>query len=170
MQLREIMTTYGEACIRFAYLYTKDWNAAEEVVQDVFLAYANQHEAFRGDSSLKTYLLKITANKSKDYLRKKKRWGWLSFEEPPEKVTASSERLLEREEEQQELLQALHQIPLKYREVLILYYYEEMNTTDIAALLQCSKNTIKTRLIRGRNQLKAQLKDNDWEVLMNEEF
>lgn len=85
-------------------------------------------------------------------------------------MTASSERLLEREEEQQELLQALHQIPLKYREVLILYYYEEMNTTDIAALLQCSKNTIKTRLIRGRNQLKAQLKDNDWEVLMNEEF
>ena len=170
MHLRDAMTTYGESCLRLAYLYTKDWNAAEEIVQDVLLAYANQYDVFRGESSIKTYLLKITANKSKDYLRKKKRWPWLPFGELPEKSTASAERLVEREEEQTQLLEALHRIPLNYREVLILYYYEELNTREIAEWLQCSKNTVKTRLIRGRNHLKAQLKAQDWEVFMHEQF
>jgi len=164
------MTTYGESCLRLAYLYTKDWNASEEIVPDVFLAYAHQYDAFRGDSSIKTYLLKITANKSKDYLRKKKRWPWLSFGELPEKLTISTDRLIERREEQTQLIEALHRIPLKYREILILYYYEELNTRELAEWLQCSKNTVKTRLIRGRNHLKAQLKVQDWEVFLHEQF
>lgn len=54
------MDAYGEYCIRVAYLYVKDWEAAEEIVQDVFLAYYRQQDRFEGRASLKTYLVKIT--------------------------------------------------------------------------------------------------------------
>ena len=71
--LEEVMEEYGEYCMRVAYLYVKDWAAAEEIVQDTFLAYYRQQERFEGRSSLKTYLVKITIDKSHDYLRSWKR-------------------------------------------------------------------------------------------------
>ena len=46
--LKEVMNAYGEYCIRVAYLYVKDWAAAEEIVQDVFLAYYKQHHQYAG--------------------------------------------------------------------------------------------------------------------------
>ena len=45
----------------------------------------------------------------------------------------------------------------KYREVLWLYYYDELSITDIASILQCSVNTVKTRLARGRKRVGIQL-------------
>ena len=67
--LAAIMEEHGEYCLRVAYLYVKDWLIAEEIVQDVFLAYDRQQDRFEQRSSLKTYLVKITVYKSNDYLR-----------------------------------------------------------------------------------------------------
>jgi len=102
------MREYGEYCIRVAYFYVKDWSAAEEVVQDVFLAYAKNIDKFEQRSSLKTYLVKITIHKSHDYLRSWKRRFTYSIE---------TEKIID--EEKQTLVQSLLQLPIHYREVLI---------------------------------------------------
>lgn len=49
-------------------------------------------------------------------------------------------------------------LALKYREVLILYYYKDLNVDEIATILNCSTNTVKTRLKRAREKLKVKLK------------
>ena len=161
--LQEVMREYGEYCIRVAYFYVKDWSAAEEVVQDVFLAYAKNAHRFEQRSSLKTYLVKITIHKSYDYLRSWKR-KWQQFTQSKTfSHSIETEKIID--EEKQTLVEGLLQLPIHYREVLILYYYDDYNISEIANILQVSENTIKTRLARGREKLKIILQEQQWEVL-----
>ncbi|WP_341321099.1 sigma-70 family RNA polymerase sigma factor [Solibacillus sp. FSL H8-0523] len=166
--LKEVMNAYGEYCIRVAYLYVKDWAAAEEIVQDVFLAYYKQHHQYAGRSSLKTYLVKITVHKSHDYLQSWKRKVELFM--PSKAGTPSVEAIKIQQEQQTELLAALLQLPIKYREVLLLHYYDDYKIREIADILQVSESTVKTRLVRGRDKLKTLLVDFEWEVLLNDEM
>ena len=69
MELERYMEQYGDYLYRIAYMYTKDRQAAEEVVQDVFMKLYETQQ-FEGKSSEKTYLTKMTINRSYDYLRK----------------------------------------------------------------------------------------------------
>ena len=69
----------------------------------------------------------------------------------------SSEQTYLQKEKQQSLVGALLQLPLKYREPLILYYYEDFTTKEIAQLLVLNENTVKTRMKRGREKLKLML-------------
>lgn len=166
--LKEVMNAYGEYCIRVAYLYVKDWAAAEEIVQDVFLAYYKQQHQFAGRASLKTYLVKITVHKSHDYLRSWKRKVGLFM--PIKTRTPSVEQVKIQHEQESELLDALLQLPIKYREVLLLHYYDDYKIREIADILQVSENTVKTRLVRGRDKLKLLLVDFEWEVLLYDEM
>lgn len=166
--LEEVMEAYGEYCMRVAYLYVKDWAAAEEIVQDTFLAYYRQQERFEGRSSLKTYLVKITIHKSHDYLRSWKRK--MTYILPKKLVTPSIEQKKIHEEQQSELVEALLQLSIKYREVLILHYYDDYKIREIAELLQVSENTVKTRLVRGREKLKPLLMNFEWEVQQYDEM
>jgi RNA polymerase sigma factor (sigma-70 family) len=161
--LQQAMREYGEYCIRVAYFYVKDWSVAEEVVQDVFLAYAKNMDKFEQRSSLKTYLVKITIHKSHDYLRSWKR-KWQQFTQSKTfSHSIETEKIID--EEKQTLVQGLLQLPLHYREALILYYYDDYNIPEIAHILQVSENTVKTRLARGREKLKSILQEQQWEVL-----
>lgn len=162
-QLQLAMKKYGEYCIRVAYLYVKDWSAAEEIVQDVFLAYAKNRQQFEQRSSLKTYLVKITVHKSHDYLRSWKRKWQMIMQSKTATYSVETEKVIA--EEKQLLVQALFQLPIHYREALILYYYDDYKISEIAQILQVSENTIKTRLARGREKLKKLLQDESWEVL-----
>lgn len=166
--LKEVMEAYGEYCIRVAYLYVKDWAAAEEIVQDVFLAYYKQQHRFAGRSSLKTYLVKITVHKSHDYLRSWKRKVGLFM--PTKAGTPSVEAIKIQQEQQSELLDALLKLPIKYREILLLHYYDDYKIREIADILQVSESTVKTRLVRGRDKLKTLLQDFEWEVLLYDEM
>ena len=164
--LQQAMREHGEYCIRVAYFYVKDWAAAEEVVQDVFLAYAKNIDKFEHRSSLKTYLVKITIHKSHDYLRSWKR-KWQQFT-TVKTFSQSTETTAIVEEEKRTLVDAILQLPVHYREVLILYYYDDYKIYEIASLLKCNENTVKTRLTRGREKLKLLLQQTEWEVLQVE--
>lgn len=160
-KLQRAIDEYGEYCLRIAYLTTKDWGLAEEVVQDVFLAYAKNQ--FQERSSLKTYLVQITIHKSRNALRfkwaKKRTPVYIEAENAP-----SAEQLLLTQESEQSVTQALFELPTKYREVLILHYYADYNVSEIAAILNTNENTVKTRLKRAREKMKPLLKE---EVLLD---
>lgn len=162
-RLQQVMDEYGEYCLRIAYLYTKDWALAEEIVQDVFVAYYNQND-FKQQSSLKTYLVKITVNQSKKALRfkwaKKRQPVYIQLDEMD-----SNESVYLQKEQRQTLTSALLQLPLKYREAIIHHYYNEFSIQEICELLGINNNTVKTRLKRGREKLKEILKE---EVLFDD--
>ncbi|MBS4196653.1 sigma-70 family RNA polymerase sigma factor [Lederbergia citri] len=157
-KLKWLMRTYGNDVIRVAYTYLKQKQLAEDVAQDVFIECYEKMDTFRNDSSYKTWIIKITVNRCKDVL---KSWSLknLLFTNYFENKNADSslERNMCREEANQILSQQIMELPVKLREVIILFYYQEFTIAEISVLLKVKPNTIKTRLHRARLNLKKLL-------------
>ena len=163
MEITQLIHTYGDDLYRLAFLYTKDSQAAEEVVQDVFVKYYHTNQ-FEGRANIKTYLTRMTINRSYDYLRS---WKGRSNQllDFLSVTTQSTERAAIVEEERLMITTAMLQLSVKYREVLMLYYYEDLQVKEIAQLVELSESTVKSRLQRARKQLKELLPKEQWEVL-----
>ncbi len=162
MNIEKVVDDYSDYLLRVAYVYVKNQSTAEDIVQEVLIRYCQRSDQFREESSLKTYLVKMTVNRSHDYLRswthkrvllKEKIIGTKSMKTP--------ERHLIEEETTESVLTALLSMKLIYREVLVLYYYEESSTVEIAQILNCPEPTIRTRLQRARIQLKEQFEQQE---------
>jgi len=166
-KFQEVMQEYTDYLLRLAYLYVKDWSATEDIVQDVFLKFYQNFEQFEERSSLKTYLAKMTINKSKDYLKSWRYRKQILTNSFSSQTKRERNQIIEHDEKL-ELADAVLQLPIKYREVVIYYYFEELSVLEVAQILWISDNTVKTRLRKARVLLKNQLKHNQWEVLMNE--
>ncbi|ATP41597.1 RNA polymerase subunit sigma-24 [Solibacillus sp. R5-41] len=165
MQLEQFVRMHGEELLRLAVTYVKNTQVAEDIVQDVLLKAFEQQQQFRGESTYRTYLYRMTINRSYDYLRS---WSYKNtiLTNKIQKIfrgTKSAEQQVIELTENARLGQAILQLPLKYREVIILYYYKEFNIEEIAQLLSKSSNTVKTRLRRGREKLKFILEEGGWD-------
>ncbi|AWE07949.1 hypothetical protein DCE79_11360 [Lysinibacillus sp. 2017] len=165
-EMHDLMDTYSPYMLQMSFMYVKDWAAAEDVVQEVFIHYFKTYTQFDGRASIKTYLTKMTIHKSIDYLR-----SWTSRKRIVAKLFGQKQTTtyeFEAHVEQSELMKQVLQLPLKYRESILLFYYEDMTTLEIAALLSVSENTVKTRLKRAREQLKKRTTLQSWEELADE--
>lgn len=166
-ELKELMSQYTEYLIRLAYYYVKDLHAAEDIVQEVFIKFYNSQSNYEEQGELKAFLTKMTVNKSKDYL---KSWTYRRVQLQNKlfhtESTMKSDELV-RKDEETIIGEAILQLPLKQREVLIYFYFHEMTIVAIAGLLVIPESTVKTRLRRGRELLRNQLKGIEWEVLLH---
>lgn len=166
MVLQQLVDTYGQYIFHLAYLYVKDLQIAEEVTQDVFFTYYEKQQKFRGDATVKTYLTRIVINKSHDELRKIKRRHILQTVLPFMKEAISAEQHVIEKVRGESLKEAVWTLPIHYREVIVLYYYEDFTVQEMVMLLKVSENTIRTRLRRARKLLKEHLSIEE-EVLMD---
>ena len=161
--IEQIIDEYSKHLLRIAYFYTKNRHAAEDIVQDVYIKFMQSDYLESGQ--LRAYLTKMTVNKSKDYL---KSWAYKKIQfETKWWMKATDHDHVIQQEERSNIGAAILKLPLKYREPIILYYYEEMSVLQVAAILQINENTVKTRLRRGREQLRPVL-EGEWEVLRHE--
>ena len=169
VEIEKVIAEHGDYLLRVAYLYVKNRATAEDIVQDVFISFYQKQAQYRGDASLRTYLVKMTVNRSHDYLRSWIHKRMVLFEKIKGKVINDTpERALIEKIENEELVTALFTLSISYREVLILYYFEEMTTVEIAELLDCPEATVRTRLRRARKQLANRMIDYEWEGLDHE--
>ncbi|MBX5435660.1 MAG: sigma-70 family RNA polymerase sigma factor [Alicyclobacillaceae bacterium] len=155
------MTEYGRDVINFAYSYVRNYHVAQDIAQDVFLRALTKLSTFRGDSSAKTWLLSITANRCKDYLRS---WAvrherLAEAEALPETVGGDAERDALIRLERDQLWAAVHRLPVKYREAMVLYYGRALSTREVADVLGTTEQAVRTRLHRGRVLLKEILEE-----------
>ncbi|WP_243458175.1 sigma-70 family RNA polymerase sigma factor [Sporosarcina sp. Te-1] len=128
----------------------------------IYIKFYNSLHRFDGRSTLKTYLYRIAVNESLNYLRS---WHHRKIE-VRELIETVKKRFPAEEEyfkqEQKETLQQLIQImPTKYREVLWLYYYNDLSVAEIAFILKCAPHTVKTRLARGRKLAKLSIEESE---------
>lgn len=146
--------------VKIAYTYVKNREMAQDIVQDVCERGLKQTQ-FRGDAKAKTYLIRMTINRSYDYLRS---WTYkqqalanhlrdLFHMQTPEKLAVQ-------QDENTRLARQILALKPIYREVIVLYYYEDFSVAEIAHILTLSENTVKTRLKRAREQLKMTI---DWQ-------
>ena len=146
--LPQAIKTHGDNLLRLCFLYLHDRHLAEDAVQETFLRAFRSYNSFRQDSSEKTWLTRIAINVCKSSLRRERP---LSLAEVPEGSYEAQFR-------DDTVLQAVCALPPKLREVVLLYYYQELSTPEIAKLLHLPRNVITARLSRARAQLKTDLK------------
>lgn len=140
---------YSSHLLRLAFSYLKNIAEAEDVTQDVFIAYTEKAPFFLKESSRRAWLMTTTANLCRDILRKTKHH---------ETVTLT-EDLAYLPKENRELLTCVMSLDEKYRIPIHLYYYEGYRLKEIARILHSNTQTIGTRLARGRKQLKEMIGD-----------
>ena len=158
LAFQQVVEEHIEHLLKIAFLYVKDWPAAEDIVQDVFLTYYEKYEQFEARSSLKTYLIRVTINKCKDYL---KSWSFKKLfftEHLPERSTSPySEELFIRFEEDFEFGEHILSLPVKYREVVVFYFYLDYTISGMSETLRLSESTIHTRLRHAKQRLKKMI-------------
>ena len=158
LDLEILMERYGESLLRLAFTYVKNRQTAEDIVQDVFIkAFEKKHD-FRGDSSYQTYLYRMTVNRCHDYFRS---WSFKNIfytnKHQHLKFETSAETKVIHKTEQYIIGEQILSLPIKYREVIVLYYYNEYKIEEIATILEISPSTVKSRLKRARDKLKTLL-------------
>lgn len=154
--LEELMNNMGDQVLHTALSYVKNKQAAEDIAQDVFVKVYQQLDQFRGEASIKTWIIRITINQSKDYV---KSWYYRktmvsnkisSLVKGKEKTP---ETIFIHKEESNELIQRMLSLPVKFREVLFLYYYEELTLKEISEVLNQNVSTIKSRFYKAKERL-----------------
>lgn len=163
--LSGLMDEYADRLTKLAYSYLRDWGKSQEVVQDVFLTCYQQYDTYEEIQSYKAWIYRITINRCKDVLRSA--WArrvvvnnslfqFLRSKEPsPESAS------LQKDEDIQ-LAEKVMELPVKYREIIHLHYYEELSIQEISSLLKTNLNTVKTRLKRGRGLLEETVERGEW--------
>ena len=161
--LERIIDDYGEHLLKMAYFYLRDRETAKDVVQEVFISFYDS-STYEEQGKLRAYLTKLTVNRCKDYLRS---WSFrhLQFSKDWIETIHTERDPIILQEEKSEIAIAVLKLPLKYREIILFYYYEEYNMREIAQFLNLSENTVKTRMIKARKLLKNDLTSTFWEVL-----
>lgn len=152
--MEQLIEQYGEYLYHLSYLYVKDAQLAEEITQDVLWKYEKSKEQYRAEASVKTYVTRILINCCHDELRKQKRRKLFSWLLPTSRSEVSAEAKYLQGELYQTLKEQVLALPVHYREVIVLFYYEEFTVEEIAKLLALSENTIRTRIRRARELLK----------------
>ncbi|KAA0543105.1 sigma-70 family RNA polymerase sigma factor [Bacillus sp. BGMRC 2118] len=160
--IEELLDKYGSEVKRLAFLYVKDTSLAEDIMQEVFIACYKSLDSFKGESSYRTWLIRITINKSKDALRK---WSFKNLVYKSSifiKDSKTPESISFQKIENGLLMQRILELPLKYRELILLYYYQELTIEEICKITKLNVNTIKTRLHRARKILNNTIKEGDF--------
>ncbi|HSI66632.1 MAG TPA: sigma-70 family RNA polymerase sigma factor [Planococcus sp. (in: firmicutes)] len=156
--LEGLMQQYGSELKRIAFLYVNDRAECEDIIQEVFISVFKNLSGFRHEASYKTWLIRMTINKCKDYHRL---WSIRNLIYKPAvkllKKGNSAEEELIGEEDAKEVVATIAALPDKYKEVLILYYYQELTMQEISDVLELNINTVKSRLLRGKQALQAKL-------------
>ncbi|MET3195648.1 sigma-70 family RNA polymerase sigma factor [Bacillus sp. OAE603] len=157
--INNLIDTYSQKVYLIAFSYVKDKGVAEDISQEVFLKCYKSLENFRGDASIKTWIYRITVNTAKDYLKKNSsmllNFPNLFFES--RRKGESTEDIYLKNSQNEYLIQIVHSLPVKYREVIILHYFHELKIEEMGDALDTNINTVKTRLARGRSMLRKKL-------------
>lgn len=148
------MSEFGDDIWNFAFFLTRKSEAADDIAQDVFLAVYERMYTFRGECSMKSWLLTIARNKSLSYLKSSFiRKVTLMEAITHQNAAPSAESELFDRQATRELWEAVMALPVKFREVIILDYHYGLPIKEIASMLQISEGTVKSRNHRARNKL-----------------
>ncbi len=153
------ISQYGDSILRMCYLYLKDYQLAEDVTQETFLQAYRKYHTFEHRSSEKTWIMQIAINRCKNCMRT--HWfRQISFDTLAEtKDEADQYDLIL---DQNAITPQIMKLPVKYRDVILLYYYQELTVKEIAFVLKQKESTILQRLKRAREQLKPHLQEVLW--------
>lgn len=148
-----LLDDWGDRLLRLCTLYLKDVHLAEDAVQETLLKAWRNADRFRGAGSETTWITRIAINVCKSYLRS----PWKRRRAPVEELDTLFSDTGDPQVDDT-LPRAIMALARPYREVIILYYYQELKAREIADILHVDVSTVTARLSRARKQLREALK------------
>lgn len=143
-----------------ALRFLKSYDDADDAAQEIFIKALKSMDKFRGDSSLKTWLYRITMNVCTNMSRKKKLFGFFGSSDSEESEydniaddSPMPDRKIESEEFEDKFLKALSRLPEKQRETFALRYFDEMPYEEISAVLGTSVGGLKANYFQAVKKL-----------------
>lgn len=157
----ELVRRYRNDVFRLAYHFVRNREEAWDIAQEVFIKAHGALRRFRGEANFKTWVLRITANQCKDYL-KKRRLLTVAFNDSmrvEERPSGALEpgRALEAKEIGLAIERALGRLPHRHRTAFILREFEGLTYDEMAQVMHCSPGTVMSRLHHARKKLQRSL-------------
>lgn len=151
--LDELLDRYGDMVYRVALQNMRNISDAEDLSQDVFIKIMQKRPTFDSVQYEKAWILRVTMNTCRD------RWKYKRM-----RSTVELQEYLSAEDDKPQdfgILYEVMKLPQNYRNVIYLFYYEDMSVAMIADILQRKQATILTWLRRARKMLKGQLEEGE---------
>ncbi len=146
----QLLDEHGNRILRLAYSYLHNYADAEDILQETLIQYIKTSPQLEGSEHEKAWLLTVASNLSKNRIKYNK---VRECDELMEELVAGEE------EDLSFVWEAVMKLPVKYREAIHLFYEEGMSTKEIAEILDRNEATVRSDLLRGRQQLKEILKE-----------
>ncbi len=150
----EVIGLYADTVYRLAYSMVSNKADADDIFQEVFLRYIKSNKAFSDENHRKAWLIRVTVNCCKKLYAS----AWHKHTLPLNEAALQDNGYYDTHDEMLELINTL---PLKYKTVIHLFYYEELPIKEIARLTGQKQTTVRTQLTRARNLLKERLSEDE---------
>ena len=151
----ELYAAHYRSLVRLAALLLRDTGAAEEVVQDSFIAMHGSWRRLRDPDRALAYLRQAVVNRARSRLRHQKVEQKYAPKPMPDGASAEAQAMVALEHES--VLDALRRLPDRQREVLVLRYYGDLGEAEIADALKISRGSVKSHASRGMAALRRTL-------------
>lgn len=143
------MKGYSEMIYRIAYTVLKSKSDAEDTLQEFLIKYVTTNKKFKDEEYKKRWLIRVTLNMS--YNLKKSAW---------KRHTVPLEDEIKFEHKyQDEIFDIIERLDKKYKDVVCLYYYEDVPIKEISKILIISEDNVRKRLSRARKKLELLLRE-----------
>lgn len=156
-EIENLVRQYGNDVLRTAYMYVRDRDTAEDIFQDVFIKVNQKLSSFEGNSSIKTWIIRITINTCKDYI--KSAWNkrvvpMMDYQEDMI-ISETDYDDVEKKDTRELIRKTVLSLPAKYKDIVLCVYFQDMSVTEAAHVLNIAEGTAKSRLSRARQRLKT---------------
>ena len=154
-EITRLVETHQLALLRLCFAYLHDRALAEDAVQETFVKAYRKLDQFQGKANVKTWLSSIAVNCCRDM----RRGSWFRHVDRSisiDQLPISAEETITPDDT---VSVEVMNLPIRLREVVLLYYFEDMNTTEIAETLRISQQAVSGRLLRARAKLRKALGD-----------
>lgn len=150
--LENLVLIYSNMLFKLCFTLLRSNADAEDAVSEVIVKYITRAPVFNSDEHKKAWLLRTATNICKDMLRQRKRRNYINLDDIQEYCKT---------EESTDILSEVLRLPVKYREVIYLYYIEGYKTKEIADILFITPQAARKRLQYGRDMLKIEYERTD---------
>lgn len=151
----QIYLEYKDNILKISMMYLKDYHLAEDAAQETFCRVLDKLHTLKDVTNIKPWITKIAVNICKDKLKKKSHTevvtDYDNFNSPVNIAEKLDSRIT--------VFQALQTLPIELREVIILYYYQEITQNEIAKILKVPETTVAYRLRSAKSKLKDYLRE-----------
>ena len=158
-QIAQLYDDYGDMVFRLAYSVLLNRADAEDAVQDMFIKIIGKVPEFGDRAQEKAWISRVIVNQCKDQLRKRKLRLYTPLEELLEQTGEEPSVPGPEESGGTGVLQVVLSLGEKYREPLILHYFECFSIEEVGSILGIGQSAVKMRVSRGREMVKKQMEE-----------